>query len=171
MSNTSLPQTIPGLQFPSVRHLIPPQVDDVLRNTYDNLVWLRAKILSVPQTAAIKPTIKVASPKPLPNTQILVDTHLVRTTTYTSVLPSIGVTFYEIDRNAFYIVAQDLASIINWTLLVAVMTAPLASRPADLAVRDTGFIFIDSSTHVFYVWTGTAWFALRAEAIVPQGLY
>jgi len=164
-------ENIPGLQQPNIRHLIPSPVDDVLRNVYDNLVFLRARVLAA-QTATVKtsiPSVAASSTSSVPAT--MVDTHAVRLTANSAVLPIIGTTFYEIDRNAFYIVAKDLAGVTGWSLLVAVMTAVLTSRPTDLAIRDAGFIFIDSATQIFYVWTGTAWMALRAAALVQQGTY
>ena len=165
---------IPGLTFTSLRHKVEPIVDDTFRNIYDNLIYIRSRLLPEPTpVSASGPTMQKLTARPAVSTStpVMVDTHLVRITTYRSALPISGTTYYEFDRNAFYIVSKNLAGVTDWRLIVAVMEDVLASRPTDLGVADNGFIFLDVPTHKFYVWDSPNWYELRAEAVFRQGTY
>lgn len=164
---------IPGLTFTSLRHKVEPIVDDTFRNIYDNLIYIRSRLLPEPIAPVSGLTIQKLTTKPTVSTTtpVMVDTHLVRVTAYRSALPVSGTTYYEFDRNAFYIVSRNLAGVTDWRLIVAVMEDILANRPTDLGVADNGFIFLDVPTHKFYVWDSPNWYELRAEAVFRQGTY
>ncbi len=161
---------IPGIIQPNVRHLIDPRVDDVIQNIYSNIIFLRDKVLNAPATTPVVKTIVAKSTPVKPaytsTAPIIVDTHVIRLNKYTAAIPTIGVTFYEYDRNAFYIVSTSLTGVTQWTLIVAIMRSTLASRPADLTTTDTGFIFIDSANNRLYLWSGSAWIDLRTGMII-----
>jgi hypothetical protein len=178
---------VPGLVYPSVRHLIPGPVDDALRNVIDNLFYMRAQVtnlvngssqLSTGQSSQVTQQIQSAASQILQSAAAvasaspnLVGTHVNRLNAYSSPLPSRAITFFETDRTAYYIVAEDLSGIVGWTLIAAVMEAALASRPTDLGIRDIGFVFLDTGTKKLSIWSGTAWIDIRADAVFKQGTY
>lgn len=162
---------IPGIRRESLRGVLPLKAAEIIENIYDNLSYLRSKILSNTQPV-IQTTAPVQSqPQYIPVGSIIVDEHLQRISTYTASMPAIGTTFYEYDRSAFYIVSKDLSGVVGWRLIVAVMIDALASRPADLGVRDAGFIFLESGSDLPSIWDGTAWVDLRSQAVIQQGTY
>lgn len=100
--------------------------------------------------------------KPLTASALLLSgTHASRLLSYPAAANPIGLTFWETDRLALYIII-NLAGVHTWTIMEGVggpMRGTLSPdlKPADLGLRDAGFRFLSTDFNRPYIWTGLVW--------------
>jgi hypothetical protein len=68
-----------------------------------------------------------------------------------------GALWYETDRTLWYQIESGGSASSAWKYTTGIMFAAIASRPADLAANDAGFLFQDTTPGSLYQWSGSAW--------------
>lgn len=151
---------IPGIQYPT-------STDPDIRTAFDNLFYLRRRVKELAAAADIATLSKsdvqnlinlALAQFKLGNPAFIVGTHAIRITTYGSASGPIGLAFVETDRNAIYVITNATGPK-QWQFFAGSMVNSSANRPADLALPDAGFQFIqtDAFQETEYIWTGLKW--------------
>ena len=166
----------PGLQYPQDLRGESIPVQKAVRMIVDNLFSLHGSITRIEAVKATAITEQLINQAVTINAsgggggggdgggggssiQIIVDTHTVRTVTYSAAALPIGSLFIETDRCSIYYISGAFG-VPRWVFAAGMMTGAIASIPTDLGTDDAGFSFVatDSTELTEYVWDGTEFF-------------
>lgn len=165
----------PTLQYPTNLHDVAPEVKSALRQTFDNLFYLRNLVdqqgtnapltqQQIEQVQVVVTQISGSSTSTVTGSQFISDTHAIRIAFYTAA--DVGTIYWETDRNALYVM-MDVSGVLGWVFVCGMMTGAFTSRPTDLSTPDAGFGFYangdaPSYNHVWR-WSGTNWVVQYGE--------